>query len=166
MIRLPTQLKEWATKHGIPPVALLELMQVVGALVPAAKQPRDPNRTSEAYVQSLVRLEAPQFDVFLTRNNVGALKDATGRPVRYGLANETAEQNKVLKSHDLIGWRKRLIEQWMVGSYIAQFVSRECKEADWVWSGNAHEQAQLNWALLVMAAGGDAAFVTGEGSFN
>lgn len=127
-----------------------------------------PPPTSEAYVQSLVRLEAPAKGVRLWRNNVGVLLDATGRPVRYGLANDSATLNRELKSGDLIGWRPVLITPDMVGRVIAQFVSRECKPADWrpALSGERweHEEAQRRWAKLINDAGGDAGFATGEGT--
>lgn len=127
-----------------------------------------PPPTSEAYVQSLVRLEAPAKGVRLWRNNVGVLLDANGRPVRYGLANDSATLNRELKSGDLIGWRPVLITPDMVGRVIAQFVSRECKPADWrpALSGDRweHEEAQRRWAKLINDAGGDACFATGEGT--
>lgn len=125
---------------------------------------------SEARVQSRVRLEAPGRGVRLWRNNVGVLRDDTGRPVRYGLANETAALNRELKSGDLIGWRRRLITGADVGFVIAQFVSRECKPEDWRMAGPgdvrrfAHEQAQQRWIDLINADGGDACFVTGTGT--
>jgi len=97
---------------------------------------------------------------------VGVLQDADGRPVRYGLANESKAQNQVLKSGDLIGWRSFTIEQRHVGARFAQFVSRECKKVDWTYSGSEREIAQFAWSTLVTRAGGDARFVTGEGSFN
>lgn len=124
--------------------------------------------TSEAYVQSLVRLEAPAKGVRLWRNNVGVLFDVNGRPVRYGLANDSATLNRELKSGDLIGWRPVLVTPDMVGRVIAQFVSRECKPADWrpALSGERfeHEEAQRRWAKLINDAGGDACFATGEGT--
>lgn len=127
-----------------------------------------PPPTSEAYVQSLVRLEAPAKGVRLWRNNVGVLFDANGRPVRYGLANDSATLNRELKSGDLIGWRPVLVTPDMVGRVIAQFVSRECKPADWrpALSGERweHEEAQRRWAKLINDAGGDACFATGEGT--
>lgn len=126
---------------------------------------------SEARVQSILRLEAGRNPmVTLWRNNVGVLPDRTGRPVRYGLANETAELNKRVKSGDLIGWRVLMITPDMVGLRIAQFISRECKPEDWMpapptnqarW---AHEEAQREWARIVIEAGGDARFATGEGT--
>lgn len=106
----------------------------------------------------------------LWRNNVGVLPDRTGRPVRYGLANDTAELNRQLKSGDLIGWRRRLIVPADVGCVIAQFVSRECKPQGWKPAGPgnvalfAHEEAQRRWINLIAADGGDADFFTGEAS--
>lgn len=163
---VPIQLHQWAVRHHIPPAALADLVQLMGIapLPPAAHDPKD--RTSESYVQSLVRLEAPRFGVWLTRNNVGALLDKDGRPVRYGLANETKEQNKVLKSADLIGWRSIDIGPQHIGCRIAQFVSRECKKVTWSWGEDRdREAAQMAWANLVTRAGGDAKFVQGAGSF-
>jgi len=126
---------------------------------------------SEAFVQSVIRLEAGREPgLRLWRNNVGVLRDLTGRPVRYGLANDTAELNRVIKSGDLIGWRAVLITPEMVGRTIAQFVSRECKPEGWTPAPPtnrakfAHEKAQRKWADLVNAAGGDARFATGAGT--
>ncbi len=120
---------------------------------------------SESRVQSLVRLEGPRFDAKLWRNNVGVLTDADGRPVRYGLANDSRELNKVLKSSDLIGWRTIIITPDMVGLRIARFVARECKPEGWRFTGTDREVAQQAWIDLVNADGGDAAFATGEGTF-
>lgn len=133
----------------------------------------DPN--SEAYAQSLVRLEAPRKGVRLFRNNVGMLRNEAGQPVRFGLANESAPVNKDLKSGDLIGWRRRVItvdDVIAAGGVlvIAQIVSRECKRPGWVPAPPtnvklfAREEAQRRWINLVNADGGDAAFATGEGT--
>lgn len=128
---------------------------------------------SESRVQSLVRLEAARKACRLWRNNVGVLKDQNGRPVRYGLANDSPELNRSLKSGDLIGWRRRVITVADViaaggAITIAQFVSRECKPEDWrpALSGAKweHEEAQRQWAAIINADGGDAGFATGEGT--
>lgn len=119
---------------------------------------------SEAAVQALVRLEAAGRGVMLWRNNVGVLLDATGRPVRYGLANDSKALNTALKSGDLIGWRAVTITPDMVGKTIAQFVSRECKPGDWKYRGDAHEKAQKAWTDIINRDGGDACFVTGLGT--
>lgn len=159
-----TALTEWAARWTLSPECLSDLLATMGAA--SSPPPTVPDsRTSEAYVQSLVRLEAPRHGVYLTRNNVGALLDKRGVPLRYGLANESPAQNAKIKSADLIGIDGRPIEPWEVGRPRGRLVSRECKRADWKWSGNEHEQAQLNWATLVTRYGGDAKFTTGEGSF-
>jgi hypothetical protein len=106
---------------------------------------------SEATVQAEVRLSAVEHELHLFRNNVGVLLDETGRPVRYGLANESKEINEKIKSGDLIGWRPMFITEEMVGTVIAQFVSVECK------SQKKHARigkAQRAWARLVQKAGG------------
>ncbi len=120
--------------------------------------------TSEAYAQSLVRLAAARTPgVWLTRNNVGVLPHPdNGRPVRFGLANESAAQNAALKSADLIGWRTVLITPVMVGQRVAVFLSREVKAPGWAYRGTDRERAQAAWRDLVRAAGGDAEFTTGE----
>lgn len=120
---------------------------------------------SEAYAQSLIRLEAARLPgVTLWRNNVGVLLDATGRPVRYGLANESKAQNERLKSADLIGWRTVTVTPDMVGRTVAVFLSREVKPDGWKYTGTGREEAQAAWRDLVLAAGGDAAFASGPGT--
>jgi hypothetical protein len=136
----------------------------------AADQPPEPaapaNTSTEVWTQSTVVLEAPKFGVFITRNNVGALVDKRGVPVRFGLCNENAARNKAVKSADLIGIDGRPIEPWEVGRPRGRIVSRECKRPGWTYKGDAHEQAQMAWAALVIRYGGDARFVTGPGSFS
>lgn len=160
-------LETWAIKHGVSWQALQELRASWG-LHGAAEEPVSTHgsaRTDEAAVQGRVRLEAAQLGLRLWRNNVGALVDERGVPVRYGLANDTKALNKAIKSADLIGIRPVLITQAHVGRTLGQFVSRECKPAAWSWGGTEREIAQQKWAQLVIACGGDAAFVTGTGSF-
>lgn len=152
----------WAIRNRVSQQALSELQAIFRIDAPAAVVLQD--SPSEAYVQSCVRLEAARKGLKLWRNNVGALPDARGVPVRYGLANDSAQLNKEVKSGDLIGWRPVLISPAHVGSTIAQFVSRECKRPDWKYSGDDRERAQLRWAQAVQADGGDACFVTGEGT--
>lgn len=119
---------------------------------------------AEAYAMSIVRLqEARAPGVTMFRNNNGVLKNPAGRPVRFGLANESKDLNERLKSADLIGWESVLITPAHVGTVIARFRSREVKRAGWHYTGTPREVAQQAWAHLVNAAGGDAAFTTGEG---
>lgn len=120
--------------------------------------------TNESTIQALVRLEAAARGLALWRNNVGALPDPRGVPVRFGLANDSAAVNANVKSADLIGIRPVLITPDMVGRTIGQFLSREVKAPGWVYRGTARELAQLRWIEIVTAHGGDAAFCTGPGS--
>ena len=78
----------------------------------------------------------------LFRNNVGVLIDKRGVPVRFGLA---------VGSGDLIGWRKVVITQEMVGTIIAQFSSLEIKNK----KGRTTKE-QIAWRNIVISAGGDA----------
>ena len=117
---------------------------------------------SESYAQSLLRLEAARTPgVWLGRNNCGALLDARGRPVRFGLGNESAAMSERLKSADLIGWRSLVVTPEHVGLRLAVFLSREVKHPGWRYTGTARERAQLAWRDMVRAAGGDAEFTTG-----
>lgn len=154
---------EWAIKHGVNQGALAELRAEmgIGSCVPLATLIVD---RSEAHVQSQVRLEAARKGFKLWRNNVGVLLDATGRPVRYGLANDSKQLNETVKSGDLIGWRPVTITPLMVGHRIAQFVSRECKAPGWSYKGDDHEKAQLRWIEAILADGGDAKFCNTEGT--
>jgi hypothetical protein len=154
---------QWATRHRVSLQALQELQALFG-MHGGHDLPATVKGTSEAAVQAAVRLEAARKGVRLFRNNVGALIDSRGVPVRYGLANESKQVNEVMKSADLIGWRPVLIGPQHVGQVIGQFVSREVTAVGWHYTGNDREPAQLAWAQLVTAGGGDAAFCTGEGT--
>ena len=157
-------LDDWALAWGISPEAMHDLRVRLG-IADWNLLPSDEDGASESRVQSLIRLEAAENGVWLTRNNVGALLDSNNRLVRYGLANESKEQNRTVKSGDLIGIRKILIGPHHVGRIIGQFVSREVKHGGWTYKGDQHEKAQLAWANFVNSNGGDAAFAEGPGSF-
>ena len=155
----------WARQWGIPVEALADLRMRIGIdVAPAVQVTASPG--SESRQQSLVRLDAATNRVWLTRNNVGALMDERGVPVRYGLANESKTQNQAIKSADLIGIRSILIGPQHVGTVVGQFVSREVKHEGWKYKGDKHETAQLAWLNFINSYGGDAAFATGPGSFN
>jgi hypothetical protein len=154
-------LNQWAIKHGVTVSALAELRAVMqhetGALTVS-------DAGGEATAQSLVRLEAARKGVKLFRNNVGVLRDDRGVPIRYGLANDSKQMNETIKSGDLIGIRPTLIEPHMLGWILGQFVSREVKRPGWRYTGTPHEKAQMAWAQLIVANGGDAGFCCGEGT--
>lgn len=152
-------LQEWAAKWGIPAEAIADLESLTG-IDPKIKEVKEPG-ASETRIQSQCRLRADEQGNFLLRNNVGALKDDRGVPVRYGLMNDSKQLNKVIKSADLIGGRKVLITPAMVGHTILQFYSVEVKEADWKFNPNdEHEKAQLAWANYINARGGYAQFAS------
>lgn len=158
---------QWQLKWGIPAACMADLRAALCANDVAPPPVNPAALASEARVQSLVRIEAAQNGYWLTRNNVGMLFNPdTNQPVRYGLANESSQQNKVVKSGDLIGFRKRLIVAADVGTVIAQFASREIKAEGWKYTGKGREAAQAAWRDFVNTSGGDAAFASGPGSFN
>lgn len=154
-------LNQWAIKWGIPFDAVEDLRSQMGVVNtdPQAKEGK-----SEAANQVLVRLEASRMGKRLWRNNVGAFQTDTGSFVRTGLANESRAMNKAIKSADLIGINPILITQAHIGMIIGQFLSREIKPSEWRYGGDEHELAQLKWAELVIALGGDASFAIGEGT--
>lgn len=153
---------DWAKRHNIPNVALHELLHDVGAIQNVTSE------LSESAIQTNIRLEASRLGVRLWRNNVGAGKVVSDNGdssfVRWGLANESTQMNKVVKSSDLIGIRPVMITPAHVGTVIGQFVSREVKHGKWRYTGTDREVAQLNWINLINSMGGDGKFVTGEGS--
>ncbi len=157
-----TNLTQWAIRHGVSHVALAELTAMF------TEPNTDPSRVipgaSEAAVVNNVTLEASRVGARLWRNNVGACKDERGRLIRYGLCNTSKQMNEQLKSSDLIGIKPILITGDMVGSTIGQFVAREVKKGGWSYSGDSHEIAQLRFMELIVAFGGDACFVSQEGS--
>lgn len=156
-------LHDWAIRWGVSMAALQDLGQHLG-LEGAGSIPDGLRGSGEAAAQAAVRLEAAQKGVRLYRNNVGALIDERGVPVRFGLANDSAAMNKVIKSADLIGIRPIVITPLHVGATIGQFVSREMKAPGWRYTATEREQAQQRWALLVANLGGDAGFATGAGT--
>ena len=76
-------------------------------------------RSDELAIQNAIRIEHGSGPARLWRNNTGALKDATGRLVRYGLCPG---------SSDLIGLRTRIITEADLGHRFAQFVAIEVKD--------------------------------------
>ena len=152
-------LTEWAKRHNIPPhmIAELRLLMLGGDVTPDAPAAAG----SEAAVQNAVRLEASRAGHRLWRNNLGAGKLENGSYVRWGLCNDSPAINAVMKSSDLIGIKRVLITQDMVGSHIGQFWSVEVKHAHWKYRGDSHEVAQLRWIEQIVALGGCGQFSVG-----
>lgn len=158
---------DWARDWGVPMHIVADLKKRLGmdGTICTQHVRRAGQTASEGHVQTKVQLEAAALDIHLFRNNVGALLDSEGRPVRYGLANESKAMNEKIKSSDLIGIRKVFIEPRHVGRTIGQFVARECKHGAWKWGESPdRENAQLAFGNIVLAYGGDFAFAPGTGT--
>lgn len=142
----------WAVKWGLPQQALKELSACLGVAAPIVPD----DGKSETAVQQAVRLEASKRGVRLFRNNNGVAEDENGRPVRYGLANDSKKMNQQFKSSDLIGITP-------VNGY-GVFTAIEMKKPGWKFSpSNEREQAQLRFINWVKSMGGIAQFATGPG---
>jgi len=110
---------------------------------------------AESSVQAEIRLLASQRGWRLFRNNCGVLPDRNGRPVRFGLANDSAQLSREYKSGDLIGVRPVVVTQEMVGRTLGVFVSVEVKHPDWKPSASDERyQAQCRWRDLILSLGG------------
>lgn len=157
---------KWCQTNGVPHLADSLARELATDGIQAMQLPIDEHEAaSEGRQQALVRLEAARLDILSWRNNVGALPDRRGVPVRFGLANESDKMNDVIKSSDLILLRKVRILPHMLGGVIGQFVAREMKEEGWKFNPkDAHEVAQQTFLNLVNAYGGDAQFCTGQGT--
>lgn len=132
---------EWKARH---PHAAQELEGVlVGA--PWNNEPPKAEGKSEAWAQQQARFQAARLGAWAMRNNVGAtpakekcecprclFKFTIDRqPIRYGLANDSAQLNDVVKSSDLILCIPRTITAQMVGHVIGQFGAVEVKRPGW-----------------------------------
>ena len=139
---------EWAAVWGVPQAALQDL---IARLTVADYAPAEAGR-SEAAVQADIRLAAAKRgDLVLWRNNSGAYQNDQSQWVRYGLCNDSAQQNKRMKSADLIGIHRPS----------GRFVSIEVKRPGWKHSdASERDRAQAAWAATVAAMGGVALRVT------
>ena len=110
---------------------------------------------AESSIQAQIRLLASQRGWRLFRNNCGVLPDRNGRPVRFGLANDSAALNREYKSGDLIGIMPVVVTQEMVGRTLGVFASVEVKHPDWKPSqSDERYAAQCRWRDLVLSLGG------------
>lgn len=103
----------------------------------------------EQDLQNLVRIEAARKGILLFRNNTGVAFTANGRPVRYGLANDSTQENKLYKSSDLIGLNQD-----------GRFIAYEIKTKNWVRPINDHELAQERFLQKILQHNGIAKFIT------
>ncbi len=118
---------------------------------------------NESPTQQRVRLAAAQTGLMLWRNNSGAAYDETGRLIRYGLGNDSAQINKRIQSSDLIGITPVLITPAMVGTVVGLFTAFECKHSEWKPNKKLDERetAQQAFIDVVRQYGGYAGFTTG-----
>lgn len=144
---------DWVNRYNIPQAAIDEL--TIQPLMPDAPY------KSEAAAQQQIRLEASKQGIRLFRNNNGACKDDTGRLIRYGLANDSAQVNSQVKSSDLIGVTPIVIGPEHAGMTMGIFTSIEVKRPGWKYRGTDREEAQLRWLILVNGMGGIGKFMTG-----
>lgn len=157
-------LHAWAARWHITPAAVADLQREFGMDGDTTRPASPVSDTQEGAAQATIRLEAARKGLLIWRNNVGALADANGRFVRYGLANDSEAVNKRIKSGDLIGVRPVTISPGHIGHVIGQFVSREVKAPGWHYTATPREAAQLRWIELLASVGADAKFATGEGT--
>lgn len=122
---------------------------------------------NEAAVDDRICLEHPRVTSgVLWRNNVGALTDARGVPVRYGLANDSKKMNEMIKSSDRIGGTPTLITPQHVGQVLAVLTAVEVKASDWTFPNPTnvkeykHCLAQQRFIDIVLEMGGYAGFAT------
>lgn len=155
-------LDAWAQQWAISEEALKALRVVMGCTNYNTNADRKPEGKSEAWAQQRVRLEASKVGARLWRNNVGVLFDEDGRPIRYGLANDSKALNIQIKSSDLIGILPATIRPEDTGKTIGIFTSIEIKKPGWKYTGKDREAAQLAWINLIVSLGGIAAFSTGN----
>lgn len=121
---------------------------------------------SESIIQQEIRAEAAKHGIILMRNNVGAGKfvdENTGQEsfVRFGLMNESKEQQRRIKSSDLIGI-------WLIPIGYGIFIAIEVKKEGWLpgpQPGKSakqleREQAQQAFIDFIRSKGGVAGFCT------
>lgn len=123
---------------------------------------------AESTVQQHIQIQARHYGCTLLRNNSGALKDHTGRVVRFGLGNVSKKIQDNFKSSDLIGITQVVITPDMVGKTVGIFTALEVKKADWKSNKklDARETAQNAFIQWVLSKGGIAAFVNSVDNLN
>lgn len=115
---------------------------------------------SETAVQNIARRDHAFFGP-MWRNNSGVLLDRNGTPVRFGLANESKQENERVKSSDLIGITEVMITGDMIGRILGVFTAYECKPEGWTLKpSDKRAHAQAAYHDIVRQSGGFAGFVT------
>lgn len=118
--------------------------------------------SNEAVVQQQVRLAMARMGATMWRNNTGACTDDSGRLIRYGLCNDSAQMNAQIKSSDLVGIVPITVQPHHVGRTFAIFAAVECKRPGWhLTPGDKRGQAQKRFIDIVQGNGGIGGFATG-----
>lgn len=124
--------------------------------------------TPEGRASQVVALRASAWGSRMFRNNSGVLPSQTGRPVRFGLGNESKKINEKMKTSDFIGWSHVVITPAMVGKTLAVFTALEAKPIGFIpkneYRDGSREKAQDHFIQLVIEAGGIAGFCWDEHS--
>jgi len=146
-------LTTWQRVHGVTPAAMRDLLTMLQPVVDYTPDPV--TYASEAAVQAQIRLEAPNHNSIVWRNNQGACVDDTGRQIRYGLGNDSKKLNNVWKSSDLIGITKRIVMPEHIGQEWGIFTAVEVKDPGWKFTpGDKRAVAQLAFGNHVRRMGG------------
>jgi hypothetical protein len=155
-------LMDWQKKHRIDMAAWSDLSLILAQNTQLSEPVgTDDSGSGETSITATIRLEASRLGVSLWRNNSGVATNRDGRPVRFGLGNDSKRINETMKSSDLIGMTSR-----------GQFVAIEVKRPGWTgWHKLGHlrygqtypapctrEQAQWNFHDYVRRNGGIAGF--------
>lgn len=120
----------------------------------------------ESDVQQFIQIDGVQYGCQLLRNNSGALKDAKGRWVRFGLGNISKKHSDKIKSSDLFGVTSITVTQDMVGKTLAVATAVEVKEPGWKRNvSDPHENAQEAFLQWIRQLGGFAGFANSVESF-
>lgn len=156
------ELFKWSSKWGIPYEALIELQTAFGTV--DQSHIKNLGGKTETHISNELRIEACKKEGFLMRNNVGVAFNPDGRPVRFGLMNDSKQLNEKFKSSDLIGIMPHLVTREDVGKTIGQFTAVEVKKEGWAFTGTKRENAQLNFIKKIISLGGRAFFTNRSGA--
>lgn len=117
----------------------------------------------ESTVQNLTRNDHCKLtNGTIWRNNSGAYQDEFGNMIRYGLANESKQENAVIKSSDLIGITPEYLYHPTRGwGWYGIFTAYECKPEGWrLRPSDKRALAQQRFIDIVRSVGGYGGFVT------
>lgn len=148
---------EWCERHKVDQQAVIDLLTVDGIETDFGELA---GYKSESGVQRAAQVQAAALGGRLWRNNSGAGTLDNGSFVRWGLCNESAQMNRIIKSADLIGIMPHRVTTMDVGRTLGLFVAAECKTPGWQYHGTDREKAQAAFLALVTGMGGRGLFVT------